>query len=149
MSAERAELLSVFQGAARIERDALIGARTQIVSLLDECNEPYEYPRMSALDAEIAEIERTITQREIRIDALLAKEQRKSAEPERLGLLLAWQADAQEDRAALVDARDALPDDGDGEDERFGALTREIASVDSEIAARAEEIETLAALARV
>lgn len=146
MSAERAEILSVFQEAARIERDALVGARQKIVELLAECDEPYDYPRMAALDGSLENIGRMLTQQQIRIEAALRKEQRKDGEHERLTQLLALQSDAHEDRSELVAAREALTDD---EDERFSALTREIADVDNEIVARAEEIETLAALSAV
>lgn len=144
MNAERAGILSVFQEAARIERDALRSARNQIEDLISEC-EADEYPRMAALDAEIRKVEASIAQREIRIEKAL-KNEAAGPEPTRLSLLLSWQDDARQDRDDLVEARDAIEDE---EDERFIAITREIAEVDEEILARAEEIETLAALARV
>lgn len=121
MNADRIATLTAWQEASRIEREALVGARDAVNALIVE-RDAEDYPRAGALDAEILSLDRST-----------------------LSLLVSWQDDTRADREALIAARDALPDDGEGQ--RFSALTREIAKADEEILARAEEIEALATLA--
>ncbi len=76
----------------------------------------------------------------------------------RLDVLLTRQDHAREDRTALVAEREAilraadedgLTDLSDEQDEKFRGLTREIATVDSEIATTNEEIAYLARMLKV
>lgn len=120
MNADRIATLTAWQEAAGIERKALVEAQSQIDALITD-RDAEEYPRSTAIADEIRSIDRSA-----------------------LEMLVSWQEDVRKDRDALIEARDALPDDS--ENERFSTLTREIAKVDEEILARLEEIETLATI---
>jgi hypothetical protein len=135
VSAERLEVLRAWQEAARIERRALLTAREEIDALMDEANAG-DYPQMHSLNARIEELEERV------------------APPTWLATLAQRQEDARVLRAELVEARDevlcqaedmGLADLNDEQDKRYRALTREIADVDDEIAARAKEIDRVAA----
>jgi L-lactate utilization protein LutB len=115
VSAERLEVLRAWQEAARIERRALLTAREEIDALMDEANAG-DYPQMHSLNARIEELEERV------------------APPTWLATLAQRQEDARVLRAELVE-----------QDKRYRALTREIADVDDEIAARAKEIDRVAA----
>lgn len=152
MSIERVtpiEVLRDWQELALIERSAVVALRNELADA-DE-----DYPRLRALNSVIREIDASITQREANITS--AAQDNKSGYT-RLQSVLRKQEIAREERAAFVAARDAvqfeadslgLADLTDEQDQRYRALTREIATVDAEIDARAQEIEVLAALAAV
>jgi transposase len=157
MSTERIDILQTWNEATRIERDALVSARQKIVELLDE-REAGDYPTMSRLDESIKALDYAHAQRAARIESLELRAARENVESSRLTMLLRRQEGAQEDRKALVEARDRIVRDAradgqddldDEQDRRFRALTHEIAEVDDEIVARDKEIETEAALAAV
>lgn len=156
MSSERLDYLVAWQEAAYVERDHLHAARDAISEMLGD--EVGEYPRARSLDSQISEIERQIARREQRIVALQESESVRGEKAPRLTMLLRRQEEAQEDRAALIAARDAIVRDADDagqvdlddeQDRRFRQLTREVADIDEEVRNRAEEIEVLAALAAV
>lgn len=156
MSSERLEYLVAWQEAAYVERDHLHAARDAIREMLGD--EVSEYPRARSLDTQISELERQITRRDARITALQESESVRGEKAPRLTMLLRRQEEAQEDRAALIAARDAIVRDADDagqvdlddeQDRRFRQLTREVADIDEEVRNRAEEIEVLAALAAV
>lgn len=155
MSAERLALISVFQEAAQIELDAMRGARDAIRDLVEARAAGAEYPRLSALNAEIRAVESSVLERDRKVDTL-QRDERSIPTTGRLALLLKKQDSARGERADLEAARDAIlrvSDDAgqadldDEQDRAYRALTAEIASIDEEVETRDKEIETLAALA--
>lgn len=154
---DRIDALKTWNEASIIERDAMRMAKARIEDLLDE-RAATDYPHMTDLDEHLRRLDRIIVQREARIAELEKRASDGTAESTRLSKLLRRQEDARQERAELVEARDALwrvaeaagqVDLDDDQARTHDALTREIADIDEEIVARDQEIETEAALAAV
>lgn len=152
MTNPRIEVLAAWQDAALIERKALADAYEHIVELCDQ-RDAGEYPRLKALSEALADVDKSISERELRLEELDRANAVKF--PTRLASLLHEQEAAHRERAALVAERRVIEieaddkgqtDFDDEQDRRYRALTRAIAEVDREIADRDTEIETAAAL---
>jgi hypothetical protein len=161
VSAERLFVQLLYRSAAEVELEGLLKTREAIQEVIDvgSGGADLEYPRMLALDAEIEQAQRALTQRNAKIEKLTSEGDEPALRPDsRLSLLLQRQDEASEEREQLVKARNDIvrradaagqSDLDDEQDRRYRALTAEIADVDEEIRVRDEEIETLAALGAV
>lgn len=164
VSAERLHLALLWQEAAEVELEGLLKTRDAVNRLVEQAggSTEIEYPRMRALDSEIDQARRSLTQRMNKLDELRKQPDDDIAPAlrptSRLALLIQRQDEANTERRELSEARDEIQrqsdaagqsDFDDEQDRRYRALTAEIADVDAEISERDAEIETLAAFGAV